>query len=309
MKEKLTLEERIARAEHTQAASPESAAKLVQQLARLHNVHLFHGNADLDLMYELIGPYMEQVEEDILHYSGLCVSIHLAFTGCMAWKDASRPSSAVLEARAGNAVVLLGLMLMDHVKGRGRDKEVYHCTRMTLKQYLDAVERLAAPGEERPLQKFRRWRELFQLQYDPASPLPDVLAELLRQYIRGWKVFHWLDHILRCAEEFLEEREQDPDAAARHMERLRSYSLDLPDPAGEGLSARALRSQLFLPERDLSPASLRAMAGAVSEPEFQALLERCGSERQLLSAKSEVTEALANLFMLWALPYLWMGEG
>ena len=76
--EKLTMEERIARAARSQAASPEAAVRLVQQLAQLHTVHIFHGCDDLTLMYELIGPYMEQMDDDLLHYSGFCRSIYLA---------------------------------------------------------------------------------------------------------------------------------------------------------------------------------------------------------------------------------------
>ena len=343
MSEKLTLEERIARAARSQAASPEAAAGLVRQLAQLHTVHIFHRNADLDLMYELIGPYMEQIDDKLLYYSGFCRSIHLAITQSPPQPEACAPFHPALGARASNAVVLLALMLLDHAKGRGRDKKVYHCTRMTLGQYLDALEALAFPGEEVLARKFRRWREPFLKFHDPSAPLVDGLADLLRQYIHGWKVFDSLDYVLRCMEElsrYLEEektaaldrelrkamrqavsdmgvsnvevveedeRERYPDPAGHYMDLANSYSWDMPDPAGEGASAGAVRGQIFLPDRDFSPASLRALAGEAPSPEFRTLLERLASEQCLSAAASEFNEAVSNLFMLWVGPYLWMG--
>lgn len=340
--EKLTLEERITRAARSQAASPETAAKLVQRFAQLHTTHIFHGTADLELMYGQIGPYMNQIEDDILYYSGFCHSINLAFTNGAPQAESGVPFRPTLGTRASNAVVLLGLMLLDHAKNRGWDNEVYHCTRMTLGQYLDALEMLAFPGNEETARKFRHWRELFLELYAPSDPLGDVLAALLRQYIHGWKTFDCLDHVLRCMEglsDYLEEeqtaaldrecreamrqciagmgltgvevveedeREQYPDPAGHYMALALSYSWDVPDPAGEGISAGDVREQIFLPDRDFSPASLRALAGEAPAPGFQALLEQLASEQQLYAAMSEVNEAVSNLFMLWVGPYLWM---
>lgn len=68
-----------------------------------------------------------------------------------------------------------------------------------------------------------------------------------------------------------------------------------------------MRGQIFLPDRDFSPASLRALAGEAPSPEFRTLLERLASEQCLSAAASEFNEAVSNLFMLWVGPYLWMG--
>lgn len=333
---KLTLEERIARAARSQAASPEAAAGLVQRLAQLHTVHIFHGNADLERMYELIGPYMDRVGDDVLYYAGFCRSIHLAFTD-------GAPLRPVLGTRTGNAVVLLGLMLLDHAKGRGWDKEVYRCTRMTLGQYLDALETVAFPEDGDAGRKFRRWREEFLKFYVPSVPLADVLADLLRLYVHGWKKLDYLDHILRCMEglsnyleeertadldrEFRqamrqavsemgtshvevveEEREPYSDPGEHYFNRAVTYFWDVPDPAGEGISAGDVRDQIFLPDRDYSPQAVEKLAQQAPTPAFRALLERFLSERRLSSAVSEVNSAVSNLFMLWVGPYLWMGK-
>lgn len=300
MREKLTLEERIARAARSQASSPEAAAGLVRRLAQLHTVHIFHGNADLNLMYALIGPYIEQIDDDLLHYSGFCRSFQLAIFQGSSQAEADAPFRPALGTRASNAIVLLGLMLLDHAKGRGRDKEVHRCTRMTLGQYLDALETLAFSGDEAPGPEFQNWRELFLSFHDPSAPLADVLADLLRQYIHGWKMFDCLDHVLRRMEGrsgSLEEETADLDL---------DCSRDVPDPAGEGISARDVRDQIFLPDRDFSLASLRAMAGEAPTPELRVLLERFISEQWLSAAALEVNEAVSNLFMLWVGPYLWM---
>lgn len=336
MMEKLTLEERIAQAARSQAASPEAAAKLVQRLAQLYTGDIFHECADLELMYGLIGPYMDQVGDDLLHYAGFCHSINLAFTADVPQGEVAAPFRPALGVRASNAVVLLGLMLLDHAKGKRKDKEVYHCTRMTLEQYLDALETLAFPEDEAAGQAFRRWRKGFLRFRDPSAPLADVLESLLRQYIHGWQPFDCLDHVLRCMEElsaYLEkertealdrefreimrqaisdmgisdvevveedEREQYPDPGRHYMDLAHSYSWDLPDPAA------GLREQIFLPGRDFSPASLEAMAEGAPTPEFRMFLEELLSAQLLSISLSEVNDAVYHLFMLWVGPYLWI---
>lgn len=344
-REKLTLEERIARSARSQAASPETAACLVQKLSRLYTGDIFHGTDDLELMYGLIGPYMEQVEDDLLHYAGFCHSINFSFTADVPPGKTRTPFQPVLGLRTSNAVVLLGLMLLDHAKGRGRDKEVYHCTRMTLGQYLDALEALAFPRDEDAGRKFRRWRELFLKRCAPSAPLADVLASLLRQYIHGWKMINCLDHVLGCMEELTrcleaertadldrefretmrqciaelnltdvevveeEEREQYPDPAGHYFDLALDYSWEAPDPAGEGISARDVRAQIFLPDLDYSPQAVEKLAEQAPTPAFRALLERFVAERWLPNAASETDDAISNLFMMWVGPYLWMKEG
>lgn len=232
--------------------------------------------------------------------------------------------------------------LLDHAKGRGRDKAVYHCTRITLGQYLDALETLAFPGEPALGQDFRCWRELFRKAYDPSAPLADVLADLLRQYIHGWKRLDCLDHVLCCMEglsrywerentadldrelretmrqcfadmgvtnvELAEEdeREQYLDPVEHYFDLALSYSWDAPDPAGEETKARDVREQIFLPNRDYSLPALEKWVEQAPAPEFRALLERFISERWLSDAATEVNEAVSSLFMLWVGPYPWL---
>lgn len=306
--EKLTLEERIARSARSQAASPEAAAKLVQRLAQLHTAHVFHGNADLDLMYELIGPYMEQIEDDLLYYSGFCHSINFSVA-----KDTPSLGDDFrcppLNPHSSNAVVLLGLMFLDHAKGRGKDKEVYHCTRMTLGQYLDALETLSFQEDQPARASFQNWRNALLNIYDASAPLADVLSALLRQYIRGWKMFDCLDHIQRCMEVVTEdEREQYPDPGKHYLDLANSYCWDMPDPAGEEVSARAVRGQIFFPDRVYSPQFLQELVSQAPTPEFRALLEEIISAQVVAKAASEVNESVLILLELLVVPYLWMGK-
>lgn len=340
--EKRTLEERIAQAARSQAASPEAAASLVRQLAQMQTALLFRESADLGLMSDLIGPYMERMEGDLLHYAGFCHSINLSFADEAPRPEADTPFRPTMGTRTSSAVVLLGLMLLDHAKGRRRHKEIYHCTRMTLVQYLDALEALAFPEDEESGLRFRRWREPFLKRYAPSAPLADVLEHLLRQYIHGRKALNFLDHVLRCMEglsSYLEEekiakldrvfretmrrqiaemdltgvevaeedeREEYPDPGKHYMDLVNAYSWDVPDLAGESISAEDVRGQIFLPDRDFRPAALRAMAEEAPSPEFRTLLEQLISEQQLSAAMSKVNEAVSCLFMLWVGPYLWM---
>ena len=199
----LTMEERLGLAARSQASSPEAAAKLVERFSNIPTVTLFAGHADLELMYDLIGAYWDLPGEDPLHYGGFCRSFQMAISDDfeppvdLPWRTA--PLRPTLGARVNNAIVLLGLMLLDHAKGRLGNKTVYHCTRMTLGQYLDVLETLAFSEEDTPpAQRFWIWRNAFLQHHDRSAPLADALADILRGYIAGWQEFDHLDHILRC---------------------------------------------------------------------------------------------------------------
>ena len=140
-------------------------------------------------MYELIGEFMEAPDLDIESYPGLCCALQQAILrdtepfrrpgGPPAELD--HPYRPAWGVRADNALVLLGLMLLDHARGRGKNKDIYHCTRMTLKQYLDALEELSLRRSETPDQawpmSFRAWKKSILLRYDGSIPLGDVQAD------------------------------------------------------------------------------------------------------------------------------------
>ena len=205
----LTLEERLKLAARSQAVSPETAVELVQRLSQIHTVNFFCGKADLTTMYELIGEFMEDQDLDIESYPGLCCALQRAVIRDT--KPFRRPGGPPAEldhpyrpawgARADNALVLLGLMLLDHARGRKKNKDIYHCTRMTLEQYLDALEELSIRRGKTPDQEwamsFRAWKESALLRYDGSIPLGDVLAHVIKRYIDAWQNLDYIDHILR----------------------------------------------------------------------------------------------------------------
>ena len=145
----LPLEERLKMAANSQVASPEVAAKLVQRLSGMHTAYFFCGTANMDIMVGLIGEFMECLEEKFFHYGGFCHSFRLAiehdndFLAAIpsgaSEEEAYDPYRPVWGVQINNALVLLGLILLDHAKGGMRYRNIYHCTRMTLKQYLDAL--------------------------------------------------------------------------------------------------------------------------------------------------------------------------
>lgn len=345
--EKLTLEERIARAARSQAASPEAAAKLVRQLAQSETVLLFAERADFESMCGLLEEFMDSLEEDLMHYSGFCRSFWLAIDNDFALLPRTEAPAIYYSAfgtRVCNAVVLLGLMLLDHAKGRRRDKNLYHCTRMTLGQYLDALSALAHPGDEPADQRFRLWRNLFRKGADLSAPLAEVLADDLRRYIAGWRVLGRLDHILDCMDglscyleeertaeldrafreamrqaisdigasnvEVMEEdeRKRYSDPYGHFLDLARDWSGDVSDPGAEDTSAGAVRDQLFLSHWDYSPTALEAIAEEAPSSEFRALLEEQIDPERLKQAMAEINTAVMNLFMLWVEPYLQMEE-
>lgn len=346
----LTMEERLGLAARSQASSSETAAKLVERLSKLPTATIFAGRADLELIYGLIGGYWELSEEDPLHYGGFCRSFQMAINdnfeppADLPWRAA--PVRPTLGARMNNAVVLLGLILLDHAKGRLEDKTVYHCTRMTLGQYLDALEILAFPEEDTlPAQRFCSWRDVFLQRYDRSVPLADALADILRIYIAGWREFDHLDHILRCTsalacyledvageklpQEEAERVRQFREALCRYDPGLEGWGLleadkrypdpggyffglangypdRVPDPGGKGTPAQAIRRQVYLPPRDYHLKTLRALADLAPSPDLGALLKEHSDPERLVSAMVRIDMAAFSLYMLWIEPYLWM---
>ena len=247
----LPLEERLKMAAKSQATSPEAAAKLVQQLYGIHTAYLFCGSANCDIMEELTGEFWECLENNLLHYGGFCHSFRLAiehdndFFAAIS-SDASEeevfnPYRPAWGVRANNALVLLGLLLLDHAKGGMKYQNIYYCTRMTLKQYLDALVDLSfqedGTQDEDRAESFWIWRESFLKDKDGAWSLKEALADILRRYIAAWQEFNHLDHILRCMGALsccLEQEEagrtlsQEEDACVRRFrEALCRYGTDL----------------------------------------------------------------------------------
>ena len=331
---KMTLEERLERAARSQAASPEAAVSLVRRLAQTHTALVFTGRSDLQLMSGLIGDLMESLEEDLMRYGGFCRAFLLASEDDGPDSADEAPFQLSLGLRASSALVLLGLMLLDHARGKQRDKSIYHCTRMTLGQYVDALSTFFL-GDRPPDRSFRSWREIFLSSHDLSLPLAEVLEGVLRQYTAGWRVLDQLDHTLRCAEDlsrYLEEektakldqamreamrqaiaemgvsgvevvdsdeRETYPDPHGHFYALAREYPEDVPDPAGE----EPVRERIFLPRRDFTPRALEALIREAPSPEFRALLEEQADPELLRRAIKAVNGAVSDLFMLWAGPY------
>ena len=345
---RLTLEERLKRAARSQASSPEAAAKLVERLSQTHIAYVFHESADFNLMYELMGQFMNALDDDVLHYGGFCRSFELAVaTYGPGSTDPSRrlPSPAfpapVWGVEVNNAVVLLGLMLLDHAKGRRRDRDVYHCTRMTLGQYLDALPEPEAPWKRWSVEK---WRDGLLTRHDPSQHLAEALADILRSYIDGWQEFDHVDYVLRCMgglacyleQEGPEKAQVDPAQVRQFREALCQYSSELegwklvevdkrypdpcgyyftlaneypgsaPDPGGGGVPAGAVRLQIFLHQWDYNPRTLRALAEQSPSPDLGALLEKSVSEERLSAAMGKINTAVTDLYSLWVEPYLRM---
>ena len=247
----LPLEERLKMAAKSQATSPEAAAKLVQRLCGVHTAYFFCGTANMDIMAGLIGECMECLEEELFYYGGFCHSFRIAiehdndFLAALSsgafQDDVFDPYRPVWGVRINNALILLGLILLDHAKGGMRYRNVYQCTRMTLKQYLDALVDLSFQEDGTQdgdrAESFWIWRESFLKDKDGAWTIKEALADILRRYIAAWQEFDHLDHILRCMGAlscYLEQEEagrtlppEEEKCVRRFREALCRYGTDL----------------------------------------------------------------------------------
>ncbi len=247
----LPLEERLKMAANSQATSPEAAAKLVQRLCGVHTAYFFCGTANMDIMAGLIGECMECLEEELFYYGGFCHSFRIAiehdndFLAALSsgafQDDVFDPYRPVWGVRINNALILLGLILLDHAKGGMRYRNVYQCTRMTLKQYLDALVDLSFQEDGTQdgdrAESFWIWRESFLKDKDGAWTIKEALADILRRYIAAWQEFDHLDHILRCMGAlscYLEQEEagrtlppEEEKCVRRFREALCRYGTDL----------------------------------------------------------------------------------
>lgn len=199
---RLTLDERLALAAQSRASSPEAAAALVRRFAGLPAAYVFCGGSDVEAMNELTGEFWEDSRVDIDSYRGFCPSFELALTeDSDSGQELSREESQyqpLWGVRSSNALVLLGEMLLDQAMGRRPQKDVYHCLRMTLGQYLDILTGPDFRRSESEAEWFRFWKNDFIKGCDEDQPLAETLAMILRRYIAAWKEIGRLDHILRC---------------------------------------------------------------------------------------------------------------
>ncbi len=95
-----------------------AAVKLVERLSKVPTATLLARSADGDLMGGMLGEYWERLEDDLLHYSGFCRSFWIAVEDDYEFPADSAPIRPTWGPRVTNAIVLLGLMLLDHAKGR-----------------------------------------------------------------------------------------------------------------------------------------------------------------------------------------------
>ncbi|HBA50711.1 MAG TPA: hypothetical protein DCZ91_23520 [Lachnospiraceae bacterium] len=330
-----------------------AAVRMVQKFSEIPAGYFFCGEEDLAAMNELIGKFFEHPSVDVNTYHGFCQTFRLAITydtasrmllhpGTMlSVEDSCDPCQPIWSADTVNAVILLGLMLLDHAKGRGRIRDICHCMGMTLGQYLDALAEFTSGKEGKPGSSqtdFRWFGQSFLKNRDGSVPLGEALADILRRYIAAQQVFGRLDHILRCMDALSSRLEEQggvqadsarclrealarycpgleghrlmeaeghcPDPYGHYLALAGEYPEDVPDPGSEGLAPGAVRSQVFLPEHACSPESLRALAAQTPFRDFRELLEKNIDEERMARAMEEINMSAAYLYTLWVAPYL-----
>ncbi len=201
---RLTLEERLALAAQSKAATPEAAAALVRRFHELPAGRIFCGTSDVDAMNELTGEFWDDPGVDVDSYRGFCPSFLMAVehdndSVWASWRPEDfDPDRPLLGVRVNNALVLLGEMLLDHAMGRQSHKEIYHSLRMTLRQYLDALTGPDFLRNGSEAERFTAWREKILEKMDGDQPLAEALAGILRRYMSAWEPFGRMDHILHC---------------------------------------------------------------------------------------------------------------
>ena len=201
---RLTLEERLALAARSKAATPEAAAALVRRFHELPAGCIFCGTSDVDAMNELTGEFWDVPRVDVDSYRGFCPSFLMAMEHdndlvLGSWRPEDfDPDRLLLSVRVNNALVLLGEILLDQVMGRQRHKEIYHSLRMTLRQYLDVLTGPDFLRSESETEWFTAWREKILEKMDGDQSLAEALAGVLRRYVSAWEPFDRLNHILCC---------------------------------------------------------------------------------------------------------------
>lgn len=201
---RLTLEERLALAAQSRAVSPKAAAALVRRFSELPAAYVFCGVPDVEAMSELTGEFWEDPRVDVDSYRGFCPSFLAAmeydndFTQVACCTEDFDPTQPLWGVRVNNALILLGEMLQDQAMGRRKHREVYHCLRMTLKQYLDVLTEPAFLRSGSGAEWFEVWRESILREIDGDQPLAETLTGILRRYMTAWERFDRLNHILHC---------------------------------------------------------------------------------------------------------------
>lgn len=296
----LTMEERLELAAKSQAVSPEAAAKMVQRFSKIHTARFLCDEPTIKAMYGLTGEFWDVLGENLFCYEGFCHIFRLAIGRDdnilrefeMSAGEEGGLYQPVWGVRINNALVLLGLLLLDHAKGGTKYRDIYHCTRMNLKQYLDAMVDLSfredGTLDEERAKRFRSWRELFLKDNDGSRPLKEALTDILRRYIAAWQE---LDHLDPCGYFFT---------------RSCEYPEDVPDLSDKNVACRTLSSQIFLSERDYRAQALRKLAPESPSRDLGESPEKSISRERLSRAMREINTSVTDLFMLLVEPYLMM---
>ncbi len=198
-----TLEERLAMAAQSVAASPEHAVALVQHLSQLSGGYAFCGTDDVHLLDSFTRDIWEQCDINVDTYRTFCRFYELLKakdnknTWYVSRPEDLDPCQPIWGTRINNAIVLLGEVMLDQAMGR-RYQEMYHCLHQTVGQYLDA---LASPLFHRSAdhtKRFQTWKHAFLRDLDPGTPMAEALARIFRRYMAAFQTIDHLDHILTC---------------------------------------------------------------------------------------------------------------
>ncbi len=327
---RLSLSERLDLAWRCQSSSDEAAQALVRKLSEMPAVSVFCGSDDVNMMAELTGDFWDDPRVDVDSYMGFCPSFPIAIAA-----GGFSPGRPALGVNVTNALVLLAEMLLDHAMGRMHRKDVYACTRMCLKQYLEALDAVShLEGVEK--EEFSAWRRAFLEGCDGDTPLAQVLVAIIEQYMCGWWDLDKISFILRCMGGFALQKELDLDETAEQARRFRlalnsigigeqwkelpqaptghpnpeeyylhlmdSYNPRLPVPGGK-LKARTLRDQIFMPDRSFDPQELRSAVELLPCPVLQDAFGKALSDCDPRKAMEAVDDAVMNIYMMWVAPY------
>ena len=289
--------------------------------------HFSCGNDEVDKMCGLIEGCVNLVDEEILWYVSLCFAKGSENAPCllasleMLQEEEGNLYQPLWGFKANDAMVLLGLMLLNHVKGQMKG----HCTRMTLGQYLDALVGISGQKDgtldRKRTGSLQTYKDMLLVDYDDSRPLDEVLTDILRHYIAAWQEFDHLDHILNCMEELSSNLECEAlpsgtdraeivgecmDSKEHYFNLACEYQARSLDTRSRDIAEEALYDGFFLPERDYSPETLRGLAAKAPSLEMRALLEEHICEDRLASAMREINKAVTDLYILFVNPYLQM---
>lgn len=222
-KNTLSLEERLKKAANSSAASPESAARKVMDLAEVCPAYLMTMD-DLELLHNINGEYWEDDDIDIMHYGEFCRIFPKSFDFSLM----DSPFGLDMGLTLTNGIISIALMFLDNAKNK--KSRLYPMLHMNLGDFWHAVRDTCYDKTGTKCQSRydfqQKSMELFMEGKDDSTPIKNAIANLLHKYELALNLLNYYEHILKCESNFQFSLKQQEECDA---ELADMFEPDYPD--------------------------------------------------------------------------------